>query len=70
MLRQWSEAVHRMQPQLIEVLSRCHRPAVITQQRLALAVERLEHIAAVLGRAEAKAVSQLPERPVQRSGRG
>jgi hypothetical protein len=51
------EAVDGVDTQLIEEVSSAKRPAVIAQQRLALAVEWFEHITSVLAGAEAKALS-------------
>ena len=52
------EAIDGMDPQLIEVVGRGHRPAVITQQWLALSVQRFESIAAVLAAAKPEAVPE------------
>jgi hypothetical protein len=50
------EAVDGVDAQLIEEVSGAQWPAVITQQRLALAIEWFEHITSVLAGAEAKAL--------------
>ena len=54
------EAVDGMHAHLIEELRGGHRPAVITQQGFALAVEGFEHVLAIPASGEAEAGAQLP----------
>jgi len=64
------EAIDGMHAHLIEKLGGGHRPAVITQQRFALAVEGFEHVLAIPASGEAEARPKLPLKDVKEGPAG